>query len=349
MLVLFLLKGAVIMKMEVKLAHKSYDIVIERGILQHVNDYINLNRNVMIISDDGVPQVYIDMIKKQGNKMFTHIVKQGEDSKSLHVFEEICTHLLELNFSRKDLIIALGGGVIGDLAGFVASTYMRGIPFVNIPTTSLSQIDSSIGGKVAVNLEHKKNILGSFYHPDIVLIDFETLTSLPHRHYINGLVEALKAGLIYDPTLYELFEKDNIDQNLEDIIIRSLEVKKEVVQFDEKEQHLRKILNFGHTIGHGLESAYGLHYLLHGEAVALGMLYFIEDDHLMKRTQKIYDKLGLRKEITFDYDEVMSYMVNDKKSKGDTISVVVVKELGHAEIEDITFDKLLWILKGRKG
>lgn len=266
------------MQLSVNLKEKSYDIIIEHGVLNRIGDFADLNRKVLIISDTGVPMEYVNTVMKQCPQGYYHIVQQGEGAKSFPVYEELCRKLLELNFTRTDCIIALGGGVIGDLAGFVASTYLRGIEFIGIPTTTLSQIDSSIGGKVAINLEHVKNIIGCFYHPSVVLIDPETLKTLPKRHFVNGLVEAVKAGLIYDASILDLFEHGNPETQVDEIIYRSLLVKKAVVEQDEKEQNLRKILNFGHTLGHGIESVYGLSELLHGECVAIGMIPMLEDE-----------------------------------------------------------------------
>lgn len=333
------------MKLTVNLQEKSYDIIIERGVLSRVGDYTNLNRKVLIISDDGVPQQYVDTLLAQCPHGWAHIVKQGEGAKSFPVYQELCQKLLDLNFSRTDCILALGGGVIGDLSGFVASTYLRGIEFVGIPTTTLSQIDSSIGGKVAINLDHVKNIIGSFYHPSMVLIDSDTLSTLPERHFVNGLVEALKAGLIYDESLVTLFETCDPKASIDQIIYQSLQVKKAVVEQDEKEQHLRKILNFGHTLGHGIESVYGLKELLHGECVAIGMIPMIEDEALKKRVLSIYQKLGLRSDIAYNPNDVYAVMKKDKKIQGDTITVVKVKEAGHARLEKMPTQDLHAILK----
>ena len=328
------------MKLQVQLTHKTYDIFIEHGVLQRVGEFTDLNRKVLIISDDGVPREYAETVLKQCPKGTVHIVKQGEGAKSFPVYESLCKTLLEQGFSRTDLIIALGGGVIGDLSGFVAATYLRGIEFINIPTTTLSQIDSSIGGKVAINLENVKNIVGSFYHPSVVLIDPDTLRTLPKRHFVNGLIEALKAGLIYDETILDLFEQYDPADVVDEIIYRSLLVKKDVVEQDEKEQNLRRILNFGHTLGHGIETVYGLRDLLHGECVALGMIPMLEDDALKKRVLKIYDKLGIRSAVDFDPEEVFRIMRKDKKVQGETITVVKVKEPGKARLEKIPVEEL---------
>ena len=328
------------MELQVNLTHKSYPIHIERGVLRRIGDFTDLNRKVLVISDDGVPQQYVDAVLSQCPKGDSVVVQQGEGAKSFPVYQSLCEKLLELSFSRKDLIIALGGGVIGDLAGFVASTYMRGIEFIGIPTTTLSQIDSSIGGKVAINLNQVKNIVGSFYHPSAVLIDPDTLQTLPKRHFANGLVEAVKAGLIYDASILPLFEEYDPEEVIEEIVYKSLLVKKAVVEQDEKEENLRKILNFGHTLGHGIETVYGLHDLLHGECVAIGMIPMLEDEALKERVLKIYQKLGLKSDIDYDPEAVYQVMTKDKKVQGSTITVVKVKEAGHARLEQIDLEQL---------
>ena len=253
---------------------------------------------------------------------------------------------MEQQFSRKDCIIAIGGGVVGDLSGYVAASYMRGIDFIQIPTTTLSQIDSSIGGKVAINLDEVKNIIGAFYQPKIVIIDPDTLQTLPKRHYINGLIEALKEGLIYDESLFNLFEAGDIYKDLDQIIEKALYVKKDVVEKDEKEQHLRKILNFGHTIGHAIESYYHLSEYLHGECVAFGMLYFIEKEDIKKRVLAIYDKLGIKASAPYDPDTVYGLLCNDKKAAHGSVSIVKVKEIGKAEIQDMKLEEVRVLLKG---
>lgn len=333
-------KGDSHLNLTVNLESKNYDIIIERGAMKHLADYVNLNRKVLVISDDGVPKQYVDTVLSQCTKGYCHIVKQGEEAKSFPVFQELCELLLHYNFSRKDLIIAVGGGVIGDLAGYVAASYMRGISFVNIPTTTLSQIDSSIGGKVAINLNKVKNIIGAFYHPDVVIVDSDSLKTLPIRHFNNGLVEAVKSGLIYDEKLFELFEITNIYENIDEIIYRSLLVKKQVVEQDEKEHNLRKILNFGHTIGHGIETVYGLSGLYHGECVAIGMIPMIEDEELKNRTLQIYEKLSIKANVPYDKKQVMDVMCKDKKAYGSKITIVKVKTLGKAELCNIETKEL---------
>lgn len=334
------------MKITVNLEHKQYDILIEQDILKDIGRYIDIkNRKVLIISDDGVPVYYRDTVYTQCANAFLYVFPAGENSKSLSTHQKIMEFMLEHKFTRTDLVIALGGGVVGDLAGFVASTYMRGIAFVQIPTTTLSQIDSSIGGKTAVNLGKIKNIVGAFYHPDVVFIDVNTLKSLSKRNFYAGLIEALKAGLIYDKSIYDLFLQDNFEEHLETIIYKSLLVKKDVVEQDEKEQHIRKILNMGHTLGHGFESYYNFKYL-HGECVAFGMLPMIKSLDIRKEVTEIYAKMGIVVPTDFDFDQVFETVKMDKKSNGTTITIVTVDTLGKANLETVEITELYEMLKG---
>lgn len=332
------------MELSIKTRTNTYPIYLEQGCLTTIKERVNLNRKVVLITDENIPTKYIETIKAQCKECFVYTSTSGEDAKSLANYEKICSFMLEKHIGRKDLIIALGGGVIGDLSGFVASTYMRGIEFVNVPTTTLSQIDSSIGGKVAVNLGNTKNIVGAFYPPIAVFIDANTLQTLPKRHYYNGLVEALKAGLIYNEHLYELF-KGNIENQLETIIYEALLVKKEVVEIDEFEEHLRKILNFGHTIGHGLESYYHLKDLLHGEAVALGMLQVIDDEALKNDLKEIYTRMNLKTSIKYNPNDVYEYIINDKKAKNNSISLITLEKVGKAEVKEVALSEIKHLLE----
>lgn len=331
--------------LNVNVKHKNYDIILEKGSIHHLADFFDTKQKIFILTDKNVPQKWVDLVTKQCPNSMVYKVHGGEESKSMETFKECLQACLDFHMSRKDLLIALGGGVIGDLGGYVAASYMRGIPFISIPTTTLSQIDSSIGGKVAINLGHVKNIVGAFYHPDKVIIDFDTLSTLPHRHLINGLVEALKAGLIHDPSLFALFEKENWEDHLEEIIYKSLCMKKWVVEADEKESGIRKTLNFGHTIGHGIEGYYNLEKYYHGECVAMGMLYFIEDPSLKQRVISIYKQMGIPTETQIDINKVYEITTMDKKAHDSMVSVVKVNEIGKAYIEDIEKTKIKEILE----
>lgn len=328
------------MKLTVRLAERSYDVIIKRGVLTRLSQLVNLNRRVLVVSDEGVPPQYVDCVLRQCGTGYAAIVPQGEASKSLATFGTLLAEMLDHGFSRGDAVVAVGGGVVGDLAGFVASAYMRGIDFINCPTTTLAQIDSSIGGKTGVNLAGAKNIVGSFYQPRLVAVDPDTLDTLTPRHYAEGLAEAVKAGLIADEALFELFEAGDARANIEEIITRSLVMKKNIVEQDEREGGLRAVLNFGHTIGHGIESAQGLGGLYHGECVALGMLPMIEDKALRLRACAVLQALGLPCEIAYSGDEIFAFAAHDKKADAGDVTVVKVAELGTARLDKIPLAEL---------
>lgn len=317
-----------------ELGKNSYNIELNRGNLYRAGELLHLNRKVMIITDTGVPIDYANIVASECKEVYIKVVEQGEGSKSLQTAEEILTEMLDHEFSRKDCVVAVGGGVVGDLAGVVASLYMRGIDFYNIPTTVLSQVDSSIGGKTAVNLGGIKNVVGAFYQPKAVLIDPDTLLTLSERQIVNGLMEAVKMGATSDPELFHIFKDGNWKENLDIIIEKALLVKKYVVEQDEKESHLRKILNFGHTIGHGFESA-AKGQLLHGECVALGMLY-MSNDEVREQLLEIYDRLrfAVPNISEFDLDEVKKAILHDKKASNKNCSVVYVSEIGDGQIQE---------------
>ncbi len=339
-----------------ELGKNSYNIEIERGNLNKASELLNLNRKVMIITDEGVPRAYAEKIAEQCKEAYIKVVPCGEGSKSLQTAEEILTEMLGHQFSRKDCVVAVGGGVVGDLGGFVASLYMRGVDFYNVPTTVLSQVDSSIGGKTAVNLAGIKNIIGAFHQPKAVLIDPDTLNTLSERQIVNGLFEAIKMGATSDKELFDLFLYDDLPKypkgtasdssfrwkkHLDLIIEKALLVKKYVVEQDEKESHLRKILNFGHTIGHGFESAAHGRYL-HGECVALGMLY-MSSEEVQDQLCEIYEKLGFEvpEFYTFNMEEVKEAITHDKKASNQNCSVVYVSEIGNGSIEEWSMDAVL--------
>ena len=320
------------MTITMNLGQDSYDIVVERGVLAKANQHLNLNRRALIVTDTGVPVSYSKTIAEQCKESMIYTVAEGESSKSLVVFGQLLQTMLDHGFSRKDCVIAVGGGVVGDLSGFVASAYMRGIDFYNIPTTLLSQIDSSIGGKTAINFGGVKNIVGAFYQPKKVLIGPDLLKTLPSRQIANGLAEAIKMSLTSDKELFELFENKDIEANLDEIIIRSLQIKKAVVEQDEKEAGLRKILNFGHTIGHGIESSEGMSELYHGECVALGMLPMCGEE-IRPRVSAVLKKCNLYRELEYDWDKITDAAFHDKKADGDQVTVTLVNEAGKFELK----------------
>lgn len=315
------------MILSIRTAGAGYDVVLERGCLQKAAQYLNLSRRVLILTDDGVPPQYAETLAAQCVEPHILTVPQGEGSKSFAGLQTVLSAMLSRGFTRGDCVAAVGGGVVGDLAGFAASAYMRGVDFYNIPTTVLSQVDSSIGGKTAINLDGVKNIVGAFYPPRKVLVDPDVLATLPARQISNGLAEAVKMSLTSDAALFSLFERDEPLSQIDTIIERSLRIKASVVEQDEKEQGLRRILNFGHTIGHAIESFEGLHGLYHGECVALGMLPMCAG-HVRARLVPVLQKLRLPTGISLDPDAVMQAMLHDKKMQQGGVTAVFVDEVG---------------------
>lgn len=326
------------MILHVALEANPYDIVIEKGALNRAQELLKLNRKVMVVTDSGVPGEYAEIIMKQCKDAYLHVIKEGEESKNFDNFLAIQKDLLDNGFSRKDCIVAVGGGVVGDLSGFVASTYMRGIDFYNIPTTVLSQVDSSIGGKTAVDFNGVKNVIGTFYQPKKVIIDVNVLNTLSARLISNGLSEAFKMALTFDEELFEIFEEGVDTQDLTDILARSIDLKRKVVEEDEKEAGLRKVLNFGHTLGHGIEmAAHGS--LLHGEAVAIGMLMMCSPE-VKERILKVMNSLNLPTCVEIDVEEAIEAVSHDKKLNGKAITTVMVNKAGSFELVDQTPDEL---------
>lgn len=322
------------MVISVNLGTDSYDIVVERGILKRAGSYLALNRRVLVVTDAGVPSCYAQAVADACREPILVTVEEGENSKSLATYEKLLKVMLENGFTRKDCVVAVGGGVVGDLSGFVAASYMRGVDFYNIPTTLLSQVDSSIGGKTAVNFCGIKNIVGAFHQPKKVLIDPDVLKTLPQRQIANGLAEALKMSMTFDKELFCLFEEEDVMANLDTIITKSLKIKRDVVEKDEREAGLRKVLNFGHTVGHGIESEEDLHGLYHGECVALGMIPMCSPS-VRQRLIPILEKLGLPIKASFDPEKVYTAMLHDKKTGKDSISVVTVDEIGTFTLQEL--------------
>lgn len=330
------------MKIRIELGEKSYDVIIERGALKKADEYLELKRKVLVLTDTGVPEKYAKALASKCEESYIMTIPEGEGSKSFFTLEKIEQTLLSLSFTRGDAVVAVGGGVVGDIAGFAASIYMRGIDFYNIPTTVLSQVDSSVGGKTAVNLGGVKNVVGSFYQPRRVLIDPDVLSTLPKRQISNGLSEALKMSLTFDSELFSLFESGDIEENLDRIIARSVELKASVVERDEREAGLRKTLNFGHTIGHGIEVT--ANRLYHGESVALGMIPMCSDS-VRERLLPVLKALELPTSTDIDTDAVISAISHDKKSTSDGISVVLVEEIGSFVIKKMSISELEAIIK----
>ena len=332
------------MILSMNLGENSYDIILLRGALQKASAYLKLERKVLIVNDDGVPTEYADTIAAQCKHPVKVTVKAGEESKSFATLEKLCHTMLEKGFTRTDAVIAVGGGVVGDLAGFAAASFMRGIDFYNIPTTLLSQVDSSIGGKTAINLGGVKNIIGAFHQPKKVLVDPDVLQTLPARQLASGLAEAIKMAATFDKELFSLIENEDISTNLDTIIERSLRIKKYVVEHDEKEAGLRRVLNFGHTVGHGIESYEGLHGLYHGECVALGMLPMCKGE-AKTRLLAVLKKASLPTTLSIDTEKVFEAITHDKKLDGDTVNYIYMPEIGTYEMRKASLSEFRSLVK----
>ncbi len=309
-----------------------YNIYLERSALSQAGEYFNLDRKVLVVTDSGVPRDYAEAVAAQCKEAVITVFPEGEASKTFDTYKGLLEALVQAEFTRSDCVVAVGGGVVGDMAGFAAATFMRGIDFYNIPTTVLSQVDSSVGGKTAIDFMGLKNIVGAFHQPKGVIIDPDTLSTLPTRQISNGLAETVKMSLTHDKELFEMFLSGNYD--IDTVIERSVKIKKSVVEADEKEAGLRRVLNFGHTVGHAIES--NTPTLYHGECVALGMLPMCSKA-VRQKLITVLNGLKLPTQIDCEAQTLIDIMCHDKKMSGDMISVVKVNEIGSYSIEKIKF------------
>ena len=313
----------------VKTHNNSYNIELEVNALNSLYKYIDVSRYVFIITDKNVERLYLETVKNQFVFAESFAIKPGEASKSFEDLNEILSYMQSIKLNRNVLVIGLGGGVVGDIAGLAASLYLRGVDYLAIPTTTLAQIDSSVGGKVAINLNGIKNVVGSFYQPIKVIVDPEVLRTLALSEYNSGLVEAVKTGLLFDSTLFYLFLESNIKQNETEIIKRSIIAKKNIVELDERDLGQRQLLNFGHTLGHAFEAKYGFS---HGQSIMLGMIYTVVNEEIKNNLIKIAKKLDLYYEIQLTED-LYELMLFDKKLSEDYITMAQVDEVGEGYLE----------------
>lgn len=323
----------------------NYDIVLEPGAIKNAGELLNLNRRVLVVTDSGVPAQYAETVAAQCGEAAIVTIPQGEQSKCFDELRHLLSEMLDKSFTRGDCVVAVGGGVVGDLSGFAASCYMRGVDFYNVPTTLLSQVDSSIGGKTAIDFGGVKNIVGAFYQPKKVIIDPEVLETLSRRQLMAGLAEAIKMAATNDAELFELIENSaDLTADLPQIIYRALMIKKNVVEQDPRETGLRKVLNFGHTIGHAVES-FNAGKLLHGECVALGMIP-MSGDNAAARIKSVLEKYGLPSRIGQSAEELMPFLKHDKKMASDGIAAVIVDEIGSFRLCRMSADEILSRLEG---
>jgi 3-dehydroquinate synthase len=343
-----------------RLSNVSYDIYVQKGLFNSIGSLIAAwykGDSITVVTDSNVDQFYGSTLEtiltSAGYKMHKIVIAPGEQSKSMINLNYVYNKLSEGEINRGNLIMAFGGGVVGDLTGFAAATYMRGIPFIHVPTTLISQLDSSLGGKTAINLKVGKNLAGCFYHPKAVYIDPSLLETLPQRVYIDGLAEAVKYGAINDANLFnEMLNANSLESiknNIEDIIYRCCSIKNIFVQKDEMDRGERHMLNFGHTIGHALESYYDYQKYTHGEAVSLGMLQITKKSEELKLTERgSFNTLRSLLEICklptdipqIDTKDLIRIINHDKKSYENHIKLILLRSVGNSYIHQIPKEDL---------
>ena len=349
------------MEVQVALGERSYPIIIEPGLLQDAQALANqiTQREIVLITNDTVGQHYAAIFERAfADRAFSRItIPDGEQYKSIDTWQQVLTQLLEKRHSRNVVLIALGGGVVGDLTGFVAASYQRGVDYIQVPTTLLAQVDSSVGGKTAVNHALGKNLIGAFHQPKRVLIDPDTLSTLPKREYAAGLAEVVKYGLICDAAFFAWLceHREALCQRETQVVMfaiaRSCALKAEVVAQDEKESGLRAILNFGHTFGHAIEAVTQYQRFLHGEAVAIGMVLAARlsqqlDAISVAEVNTIQDwlqQVGLPTAVPEDLsaDALIDAMQSDKKRTDKGLRFVVLNRVGQAEVNTDIDQKIL--------
>lgn len=347
----------------VNLSANSYNIYTDKGLLGKIGDILVKEKSpckTLLITDKNIERVYGDVVSKSlsQNKFDVRLIslKPGEEQKTLETALVLYNACFDHKLDRNSLVVALGGGVVGDISGFVAATFMRGIPFVQVPTTLLAQVDSSIGGKVAVNHPKGKNMIGSFYQPRAVFIDTDTLSTLPAVELVAGLVEVIKYGVIRDAQLFEFIENSLYDilqlnyNALLKIITTSCQIKAKVVEEDEKEKHLRAILNYGHTIGHAIETLTDYKKYRHGEAVAVGMLYAtkvaielgLTNTTVLERQLSLIKRLGLPLHTELKPEDIIKTLYTDKKAIGGRLRFILPIEIGEVIISDQVTEEILY-------
>ncbi len=334
-------------RITVKTASHSYDVIVGNGVLKDAGRYIPevlKSRKTVIVSDDNVYPLHGAALKKEleaaGFEVMEFVFPHGEQSKSHETLLKLYAFLAAANITRADSLIALGGGVTGDMTGFAAATYLRGIDYVQIPTSLLAQIDSSVGGKTAVDIQAGKNLVGAFKQPKIVIADIDTLSTLPDDFFYDGMGEAIKYGMIWSEKLFELIASGNIRNHLEELVCECVDIKRQVVETDEFDKGLRMILNFGHTLGHSIEKTQNFSGLSHGKAVGVGMYMITKAAEKQGMiTEKISDRLRdcletnkLPWSVDIPSETLFNNSVNDKKRFKNDISLIICRTIGKADI-----------------
>jgi len=326
-------------------ASKEYDVLIGRGILSQAGERIKAvcgGETAAVVTDDIVYKLYGDAVERSlravGYKTVRFVFPNGEQSKNMETYAALLNALTDAKLTRSDVVVALGGGVVGDLAGFAAATYLRGVRLVQIPTTLLAMVDSSVGGKTAVNLPAGKNQAGAFYQPDIVLCDIETLDTLPEEVYLDGCAEMIKHGIIMSAELFELL-KEPLEPQMEDIIARNVTIKRNIVAIDERDTGIRQLLNFGHTIAHGIEKHSG-YSVSHGKAVAIGMAMASRGTACHLEIVEMLKRFGLPYETDIPPEKLIAAALSDKKRSGRRITEVLPEKIGKCVLRSFTLKEL---------
>ena len=320
-------------KLTMNLGERSYDIIVKRGSLENLYQFARLDRRVAVVTDSGVPAQYAQMVADQCKDATIITVPQGEASKSFKILETVLRQMLDFGMGRGDLVVAVGGGVVGDLAGFAAASYLRGIRFIQVPTTLLAAVDSSVGGKTAIDLPAGKNLAGAFCQPSLVLCDTDTLNSLPLDIFRDGCAEVIKYGVLYDPKLFAHLEEKGLAFDREAVITRCVELKRDVVMEDEFDTGARMKLNLGHTVGHGVEAK--SHFAIsHGKAVAIGMAIVSRASACADtpRIVALLEQFGLPTRTDYSADDLFSYTLSDKKRSGGTVNLIIPRAIGDCVI-----------------
>jgi len=329
---------------------RPYDILIKRGIINNCGEHIRCvskAKKAMVISDTNVFPIYgervISSLKSSAFDICNFVFEAGEQSKKLDTIAQMYDALVNSGLTRSDIIIALGGGVAGDMSGFAAATYLRGIDFAQIPTSLLSQVDSSVGGKTGVDIPQGKNLVGAFWQPNVVLIDPDTLDTLTDHFFADGMGEVIKYGCIKNSDLFATLESKNAKDIIEDIIYECVKIKRDVVERDEHDHGERALLNFGHTLGHAIEKEHNFEGISHGEAVAVGMVMItkaseaagITPQGTVNRIAALCKKYGLPVSDNTPVKNIVESSFSDKKSSSDSISLIVLNEIGKSKIHPV--------------
>ncbi|MEG2038419.1 MAG: 3-dehydroquinate synthase [Oscillospiraceae bacterium] len=338
---------------------KPYDVIVGSGLLSQLPEFLKQyshSTRMMIVTDSNVAPLYLkrteDILSNAGYPVFSFIFEAGENSKCLSTVEKLYSKMSQSNITRTDLVIALGGGIVGDLAGFAAATFLRGIDFVQVPTTLLAAVDASVGGKTAVNTPEGKNLIGAFHQPVLTVCDIDLMSTLSKEIFTDGISEVIKYGVIWDKALFDLVATGKLSEHLQEIVTRCVEIKGEIVSQDETEKGVRVFLNFGHTLAHGIEM-HSDHKVSHGGAVAIGMVEISKltaslDPEAKDITPQItacLEKYNLPTSYSSPMIDAASYIAKDKKRSGDNIGLVLVKDFAQPYVKKVSIDEFLQLCK----